>query len=335
MHQPQSFLSQMVYGEGFETTNGMRSGWDVALDGAAQGSAQLDNSQRFAAAQRPSMHVVFASGSGAVRLTHRGMGNEGLVFQAGKPYEGYIFARSGAATQLTVALNDYVGGTVLASAVLQVPGGGAWTQLSYTLTPTAGTNCVGIESDPDISCSDPFGDYICIKCAGELSYGLAAAGAEVWIGYARLEPGSWGRFAGLPVRIEAFDTLRAMGVTALRYGGSVGASVSWADFRGPVWNRTSLGRTWAACDLSGWGPFDAMDFFAAANISVAVTMSMTVTPDYFADLVEYAVGGPSSPLGALRIADGHPALYEPLAWELGNEQCVTCCSSTLRSATAV
>ena len=27
MHQPQFFLSQMVYGEGFESTNGMKSGW--------------------------------------------------------------------------------------------------------------------------------------------------------------------------------------------------------------------------------------------------------------------------------------------------------------------
>ena len=328
MHQPQFFLSPMVYGEAFESTNGLRSGWSSAAEGGAQGSAALDPSQRFAAAQLPSMHIAFTGGGGggggsaAVRLAHRGMGNEGLVFQAGKPYEGYIFARATAAAALTVSLRDYAAGAVLASAVLSVPGGGAWTQLSFALTPSAGTSCEGASaSDPDVNCNDPFPDYLCIKCGGELSFALEAVG-EVWIGYARLEPGAWGRFANLPVRAEAAATLKAMGVPALRYGGSVGSSVSWKDFRGPVWNRTGLGRTWASCDMSGWGPFDAMDAFEAMNISVAVTMSMTVPPSYFADLVEYAVGDASTVWGALRIADGHPGKYEPYAWELGNEQLV-------------
>ena len=317
MHQPQGFLSQMVYGEAFEVTNGMRSGWSTATDGGAQGSSALDASHPFAAAALPSMHVSFTSGSGAVRLVHRGMGNEGLVFQPNKPYEGYIFARANAATSVTVALRDYTsgGGAVLASASLAVPGGGAWTRLAYSLTPSAGTTCVGAAAGDPVDCnSGGFPDYVCVKCGGELSYGLSAAGDEVWIGYARLEPGAWGRVPGVPVRAEAAATLSAMGVTALRYGGSVGSSVSWKDFRGPVWNRTGLGRRWASSDMSSWGPFDAMDCFEALNISVAVTMSMTVQPSYFADLVEYSVGDASTPWGAQRIADGHPGLYEPYAW---------------------
>ena len=319
MHQPQFFLSQMVYGEGFESTNGMRSGWSSATEGSAQGGAALDPSTPFAAARLPSMKVSFGSGSGAVRLAHRGMGNEGLVLQAGKPYEGYIFARADAATAVTVTLRDYTSATVLATASITVPAGGAWTQLPYSLTPSGSTACVGIDSDPEISCSNPFPDYICIKCAGELSFAISSPGA-FWVGYARLEPGPWGRFAGLPVRAEAAATLKAMGVTALRYGGSVGSSVSWKDFRGPLWNRTGLGRTWAASDMSGWGPFDAMDAFEAMNISVAVTMSMTVPPDYLAELVEYCLGDASTQWGAQRIADGHPGLYQPYAWEIGNEQ---------------
>lgn len=141
-----------------------------------------------------------------------------------------------------------------------------------------------------------------------------AAPGSVWFGYARLEPGPWGRWAGLPVRREAAATLQAMGVSALRYGGSVGSSVSWQDFRGALWNRTGLGRTWASCDMSGWGPFDAMDAFSSMNISVTVTMSMTVTPEYLADLVEYCLGDASTQWGAQRIADGHPNIYWPYAW---------------------
>jgi hypothetical protein len=225
------------------------------------------------------MRLSFDNGTGSVRLVHRGMGNEGLVLQGGKPYEGYVFARADATSRLTVSLRDYQTQVTLASAVVMVPGGGGWTQLNYTLTPTAGTTCVGADQeDPGVDCDDPFPDYVCIKCGGELSYSLAAPGA-VWFGYARLEPGTWGRFGGLPLRIEAANTLKAMGVSALRYGGSVGSSVSWKDFRGPLWNRTGLGRNWASSDMSGWGPFDAMDAFAALNISVAVTMSDSDTPE--------------------------------------------------------
>lgn len=152
MHQPQAFLSQMIYGEAFEVTNGLTTGWSTQQDNGASGSSTLDRSQPFGAARVASMRVNYASGpGGAVRLVHRGMGNEGLVFQGGKNYEGYIFARANADTKLTVALNDYVGGKVLDSTVVTVPGSGAWTQLPYNLTPSAGTTCEGT-NDPSVSC---------------------------------------------------------------------------------------------------------------------------------------------------------------------------------------
>jgi len=72
--------------------------------------------------------------------------------------------------------------------------------------------------------------------------------------------------------------------------------------------------------MSSWGPFDAMDFFESLNVSVTVTLSASESPEVFADLVEYALGDASTVWGAQRIADGHPAPYKPLAWELGNEQ---------------
>ena len=317
MHQPQFFLSQMIYGESFETVGHLRSAWSAQTDGGAAGSITLDNSHPFGASRRASMRVDFPSGTGAVRLANRGMGNEGLVFQAGKPYEGYFWARSDAAATVTVALNDYVGGVVLASTTVTVSAGAAWSQHSFTLTPSSNTSCVGITSDPNISCNNAFADYICIKCGGEVSFGLSAPGT-MWVGYARLEPGAWGRWAGLPIRAEAQQILSDMGVTALRYGGAVGTSVQWEDFRGPVWNRTSLGRTWGAVDMSGWGPFDAMDAFASMNISVFVGLSASATPAYLANLVEYCLGDASTTWGALRIADGHPTLYKPAAWEIGN-----------------
>lgn len=37
-------------------------------------------------------------------------------------------------------------------------------------------------------------------------------------------------------------------------------------------------------------------------------------------MVEYCLGNESTPMGALRHADGHPYTYWPYAWEIGNEQ---------------
>jgi hypothetical protein len=323
MHQPQFFLSQMIYGEAFEETNGMRSGWSTILEGNAQGNANLDPSTPFAASQRPSMKISYTTGGGAgdkVRFVHRGMGNEGLFLIGGKDYSGYFFVKANTATTMTISLRDYIQNTILNYTTVTIPGNGEFTQVFYEFTPIAGTDCQGITSDPEISCSNPFPDYICIKCGGELSFELATPGSTIWIGYSRLDPGEWGRFNSLPIRIEAYDTLSAMGATALRYGGTVGMTVSWKDFRGPVWNRTGLGRTWASSDMSGWGPFDAMNAFEAMNISVAVTMSESVTPDYLADLVEYCLGNSTTSWGAQRIADGHPGQYKPFAFEIGNEQ---------------
>ena len=54
----------MIYGESFEETNGMRSGWSTILEGNAQGTANLDPSTPFAASQRPSMKISYTTGGG-------------------------------------------------------------------------------------------------------------------------------------------------------------------------------------------------------------------------------------------------------------------------------
>ena len=56
------------------------------------------------------------------------------------------------------------------------------------------------------------------------------------------------------------------------------------------------------------------------NISVLVTVRDNDSPQYLADMVEYSVGDASTTWGKQRIADGHPGVYRPYAWEIGNEQ---------------
>ena len=56
-----------------------------------------------------------------------------------------------------------------------------------------------------------------------------------------------------------------------------------------------------------------------------VALSGGQTPQQLANFVEYLFGDSRTPFGALRVADGHPAPYNPpsLALEVSNEQCMS------------
>ena len=64
-----------------------------------------------------------ASGKGSAGVSNRGLGNAGLVFEASKEYEGYLFAKAASALSLTVTLEDYVTKKVLETQTLSVGSG--------------------------------------------------------------------------------------------------------------------------------------------------------------------------------------------------------------------
>ena len=79
---------------------------------------------------------------------------------------------------------------VLASAAVQIAGGGSWARYNYSLTPSSATACVFIPfgSDADINCVDlrqPLmfnatpqqTGHSCQRCGGEISFGLSKPGA--------------------------------------------------------------------------------------------------------------------------------------------------------------
>ena len=71
-----------------------------------------------------------------------------------------------------------------------------------------------------------------------------------------LQPGSWGRFAGLSVLRTGVDVLMSMGINIIRWGGTVSQTFRWKDWRGPPTERPSLGHKWGASLVSGWGLFE-------------------------------------------------------------------------------
>jgi hypothetical protein len=238
--------------------------WSAFSASQADGTAAIDdNGTGFHG--RASLSVKYFSGDGLVGMANRGLGHEGLVFEAGRDYEGYFFAKSAKPVTIGVAIVDYTrSNRMLASQSIAFPGGEDWTQVDFSLTTIGSTGCVGIVpgSDPEIDCGGMGGSqgdgngngpnfhtdnvsHICVRCGGQFVIGLMAPG-EAHIDYVYLQPGKWGRFRGLPVLVSGAAVLKEMGVTIIRQGGSFADDPMyfWKDWRGPAWNRTSLGAAW-------------------------------------------------------------------------------------------
>ena len=246
-HQPRGFYSQMVVGASFEAAvNGIvppiiaaastlqaehgapqRIYWNNLTTGTAIGHAKLSNATQFHG--ESSMCLSFAKGgTGFVGVTNRGLGNEGLVFETGKPYDGFLFASSVAAATLEVSLRGTAtaSGVALATTTLHHPGGGAWLRFNFSLTPSASTSCVNMSAADAMSnggsvdCKIPgmhgMGrDHACVKCGGEIAVGLSAPG-DASIDYVFLQPGPWARLGTLPVLASTIKAMKAVGVTAIR-----------------------------------------------------------------------------------------------------------------------
>ena len=300
LHSNIVFSPSFEYGDPTEEPDPEKNpeglGWVPSFGSKAQGALEMTAD---ALHGKSALAVKYYGGSGPLGVGNRGIGNEGLYLSGSKPYEGYLFAAadvnsgSGAGGGvLHVELQNYETGAVLASQQLTVPAGSNWTRYNLSLTPTAGTECVGIPpgSDPQITCDwKPGSDqdaaaHVCIKCAGQLFIGLAQPGA-VAVDFVYLEPGEWGRFKGLPVLKPMADALQTMGVKLFRAGGTVADSMFWKDWRGPMWKRKPL--VWRNNEVSGFGPFETIDLCAAAGIlPVMTTAAADQTAEDMGDLIE-------------------------------------------------
>ena len=129
--------------------------------------------------------------------------------------------------------------------------------------------------------------HVCLRCGGELRFGVAPTKrpkdrVAINVGYVSLMPGAWGRLADksgelLPVLKSGADLLRRMGVTTMRSGGSVSQSMRWKDWRGPQWNRPSVGQIWGKSFLAGWGAPDSLCYHAFGLIVTALSKKIGVS----------------------------------------------------------
>jgi hypothetical protein len=268
--------------------------WRGGHRGTATGTYALDRERPFVGTQ--SQRLTFRQGTGAVGLDNQGLNRWGLGLKAGKVYEGHLWARTQTPVELTVGLESRDGSRTYARAALRVTDAD-WQRLPFTLTPDT---------------TDPAACFVVM---------LTAPGS-VALGYVGLQPGEWGRFQGLPVRRDVIEGMRDLGLTVLRYGGSMvnAPEYRWKKMIGPSDRRPPYHGTWYPQSSNGWGIIDFVDLCEAMGVLAIPAFNIDETPQDMADFIAYVNGPADTPWGKKRAAAGHPAPYRLRHLELGNEE---------------
>ena len=322
VQEPLGWNADLIYGNAFQPSPASTiPAWNALAPATAAGSCALTGAAMNPNRAVPSLACAYTGGTGLLGMANRGIGNEGFALAA-QEYEGYLVVLAPAAVNVTVVLADRGsggggggggGGVVLASASLAVPASPDWQRVPFSLMPSAATACQGIApgSDASIDCGRAGANpgHVCVRCGGEVQVGLAAPGA-VSIGYVSLMPGLWGRVDGTSALRSTVEAMQEMGVSVIRQGGTVSQSFAWKEWRGPPWNRSSMGHTWGDSLVGSWGLFEMIDLCNAVGIKPVVTLAYdTNKAQDWADLVEYLYGDNTTEWGSLRIADGHQEPY--------------------------
>ena len=160
---------------------------------------------------------------------------------------------------------------------------GGFQQIAFNLTPSASTTCGSVDpslppEQTGVDCGGmPSPAHICIRCSGQFVVALMSPSAgPIHVDYVYLVPGEWGRFQGLPVLKSAAENLQEMGIKVIRQGGifvSDGDGYDWKLWRGPPWERGSLGWVWKSSLIGGWGPFELADMCQAIGAEMVYTVA--------------------------------------------------------------
>jgi hypothetical protein len=270
--------------------------WGPVTTGQARGRWEIETASPFVGVQ--TQRITSFGGEGMVGVENQGLNRRGLGVVAGRPYDGYVWAKSEQPATLRLAIESRDGLQSFGSTTVEVAGP-QWMRYDFAITPDR---------------ADPLNRF---------AITLDRPGSVV-LGHAFLQPGEWGRFHGLPVRKDVAEGLVDQGIKLLRYGGTMinHPLYRWKEMVGPRDRRPTHAGHWYAHATSGWGIFDFLAFCEAAGFVGIPAVNMDETPADMADFIEYVNGPADSPWGRKRAADGHPAPYGLKHLELGNEEAI-------------
>lgn len=270
--------------------------WTGFRKGGAEGEFAIELNNSFNG--RHSQRITFQSGLGSVGIANSGLNHRGMYFQKDRDYEGIIRIRSDGPVNLGLALENHNGTVTYGKTNVSVKGSD-WQRIEFTL----------ISSDNDEN--------------GRFCIYLTEPGSVV-IGYSFLQPGEWGRYKGLPVRLDVAEGLIDQKLTVLRYGGCMAnaSEYRWKKMVGPRDMRPPYKGWWYPYSSNGWGIIDFINFCEAADFECIPDFNIEESAKDMADFVEYIHGSSETEWGQKRAAEGHPEPYSIKYIQIGNEETV-------------
>ena len=269
--------------------------WREVRRGSAAGETAFVTENPYKGKQ--SQRMAFLSGEGAYGISNMGLNRMGMNFAAGKPYEGYLYARADAPVTLYAVMENADGSKKYAEAAMEVKGG-AFAKYTFELTPDADDTC------------------------GRLSFELRAPGAAD-LGYAFLQPGAWGRFKGLQVRKDVAEKLIEQKVSILRFGGCMANAMQykWKQMLGAPETRPAFKSWWYPWGSFGFGIVEFLELCEALGIPAVPDFNSYETPEDMADFIDFATGTDEQNAWVKkRIEMGHPAPFKLPFIQFGNEE---------------
>jgi alpha-L-arabinofuranosidase len=314
-----------LYGELLQNRSMMASGasplaWSLVTSGAGSASIALDPGKPLDAALTRSLALQINHAAAGARVGVANSGFFGIPVRPGQAYTASFFAMAtpGFTGPLTVAVES-TGGAVYASGTVRGLTTG-WRR--YTLKLTAGRSA---PSTMDAR-------FVISTTTGP--------GATVWFDNVSLFPPT---YHGTPNgnRIDLMQKLAALRPAFIRLpggnyleGNTIDTRFNWKNTIGPVWTRPGhQDDAWGYWSTDGLGLLEYLrwceDLGAQPVLAVYAGYSLNGTHvpldqlgPYVQDAldeIQYATGATSTPWGARRAADGHPAPFAINYVEVGNE----------------
>jgi alpha-L-arabinofuranosidase len=297
-------------------------GYSAIADGGAQGTIALDDSQPLNSANPVSLKLQVTSLPAGGRAGVANAGYWGIPVRPATTYRFSVFAKSASATSTPLNVDlESSSGHVWASTQIG-PVGTTWKQYQATLQTPAGIPAT-LTNSVVVSTSSP-----------------AAAGQTFWLSFMSLFPPTYDNLAN-GFRIDLMQKLAALHPGYLRVPGgnylegeTIATRFDWSTTIGPVQDRPGhFDSAWGYWSQDGMGLLEylelAEELHAQPVLAVwaGYTLDGTVVPESqlapyvqsALDEIQYAIGPTTTPYGAMRAADGHPAPFDLKMVEIGNE----------------
>jgi alpha-L-arabinofuranosidase/regulation of enolase protein 1 (concanavalin A-like superfamily) len=333
--------AELVRNRSFEFNGSDRSGWNgltgwQVLDRSAQGTTAtvVDDDGRLNAMNRNYLQLsAKAAGDGIRNLGF----NNGFAVKSGATYDGYLWARSATAQDLTVGVENADGTGTLAAATVAIDGSDSWKKYPFTLTSSATSDAgrlVVLAGAPSVLALDMVSLMPDDRWVGPVN-GKSVLRKDLADKIASMKP-SFLRFpGGCVTNVGTFKSYEESGYTDRR------RTYQWKETIGPVEERPTNWNFWGYNQSYGIGYLEYLELAEDLGaqplpvVSVGANGCGSTIPemhdpalidrwvDDTVDLIEFANGGTDTEWGAKRAALGHPQPFGLKMIGLGNEENTT------------